>query len=741
MKTYYVKNLLLVAVMLIAFHSLGQHVNGLVVELVNHDTIPLPGVNVYWAGTHTGAVSDIDGKFEVTTVKDSHYLIFSFVGYTNDTIHYHADGRPLLHIMQQPLSLDEVEVVNRAKTNFVSRLSSVNATTITSGELQRAACCNLSESFETSASVDVSYSDAVTGARQIEMLGLAGIYTQMMGENIPNLRGLANGFGLLFIPGSWMESIQVSKGTSSVINGYESITGQINVEFKKPAESERFFFNLFQSQAGRSEGNFNFRLNPGKNLKTMLFGHISNNSIKHDGNKDGFLDDPLYTQYNLFNRWDFHYQRLEMQFGIKALNETRKGGQSGYTHSLLQSEQSLYGTQVTNTRYEAFLKTGYIFHKPATSLGFQQQLTHHELSSFYGIRSYDATQQSYYGNLLFQSFIKDTRHSYTTGLSMVYDRFSSNGEEVVNNLIEAVPGAFFQYTFSDGTRLNFIAGLRTDYHNLHGLFITPRLHARYNISEHSIVRVSAGKGFRSARVIAENLSALASGKPFHWMINGINAPLKMEEAWNFGVNISQYFTINNKELALNLDVYRTSFINQVVVDRHSSMYEILVYNLQGPSYSNSLQLEANYELVNGLDVTAAFRYNDVKVTYMDQLQERPLVNKYKGLLSFSYKPSVRWQYDLTGLLTGPASLPLWALVPDPDSGTPYSPAYVTLNAQITRNFRKLNLYIGGENLTNYTQKNPIIDHENPFSNTFDASMIWGPLMGAKVYAGLRYTIE
>jgi outer membrane receptor for ferrienterochelin and colicins len=736
----YILLLSMMIMLLTAQKAISQTVYGFVYETVDNDTVPLPGVNIFWEGTTKGTVSDEKGAFSLKTAKGAHHLIFSFVGYANDSLHYHADGKPLKHVMRQPLTLTEVEVSTRAKTNFVSRLSTVNAISITSGELQRAACCNLSESFETSASVDVSYSDAVTGAKQIEMLGLAGIYTQMMGENMPNLRGLANGFGLLFIPGSWMESIQVSKGTSSVLNGYESITGQINVEYKKPVDSERFFLNLFQSHTGRSEGNFNLRLDPGKNLKTMLLGHVSNNSVKHDGNNDGFLDDPRYTQLNFFNRWDYNAKNFEFQFGIKALGEKRKGGQMNFDHSLSQNQQSFYGIQVNNERYEAFLKTGFIFNRPATSLGIQQQITHHKLSSFYGLREFNATQQSYYANVLFQSFIGDTRHAYTTGFSLIYDQYDGKGEALHEIQEEIVPGAFFQYTYSDGTRLNLIAGMRMDHHNQHGFFFTPRLHARYNFSEHTIGRISAGKGYRTARVIAENLSALASSKVFNWNLAAAD-PLRMEEAWNYGVNISQYIHINNRELTLSFDLYRTSFINQVVIDRVSSSTEILVYNLDGKSYSNSLQVEANYELLTGLDVTAAFRYNDVKVSYMRELQERPLVNRYKGLLSFSYKPSARWQYDLTGLLTGPSRLPLWAVQPDPDSSEPLSPSFVTVNAQITRNFRKWSLYLGGENLTNYMQHHPIINPDNPFGNNFDASVIWGPLMGVKVYAGLRYTID
>ncbi len=731
-----------VAVFLMAALSgYGQHINGTIFEPTAGEPKPLPGVNIYWKGTQSGTVSDENGHFQINVSRQTHDLVFSFVGYENDTLHVHHGEGPVIHVMRQSLNLDEVEVVTTARTAFVSRLSTINATTITSGELTRAACCNLSESFETSASVDVSYTDAVTGAKQIELLGLAGIYTQMMSENVPNLRGLATTFGLTYIPGSWMESIQVSKGASSVLNGYESISGQINVEYKKPRLSERFFLNLYQSHAGRSEANFNASLHLTEKLSTMLLGHVSSQWASHDKNGDGFLSEPLFTQYNFFNRWDYDQQNFEFQFGIKALKEDRMGGQVAFDPELPRNLDNGYGIQINTERYEAFLKTGFIFNRPATSLGIQNQVIYHDLESFFGLKDFDARQFSYYGNLLFQSYINNTQHTYTTGVSMVYDRIESRGNVQSGMLEERVPGVFFQYTYSDGHHLNLIAGIRADHHNVHGLFYTPRLHARYNFNEQTILRISAGKGYRSANVIAENLSLMASSRPLVFDF-GATDKQKMEEAWNFGINLSRFINIANRELTLNIDLYRTEFLNQVVVDRFTNNSEIRVYNLDGKSYSNSMQVEANYELFPKLDVTAAFRLNDVKMTYESGLEEKPFVNKYKGLLSFSYKPGLgRWQYDLTGQFNGQTRLPSTVQGPENLDTETRSPAYTIVNAQVTRNFRKWNLYLGGENLTNFVQKDPIIAPHDPFGEQFDASMIWGPIMGMKIYAGLRYTID
>ncbi|NOU45518.1 MAG: TonB-dependent receptor [Bacteroidales bacterium] len=729
--------LLLIVPILFSSQLNAQAIRGTVFESGEPKPAPLPGVNIYWSGTQQGTVSDENGQFSLPASKDAHMLIFSFVGFLNDTLHVNGDEGRISHTMSKSIMLGEVEVSTRAKTSFVSRMSTVNSTTITSGELTKAACCNLSESFETSASVAVSYSDAITGAKQIEMLGLSGIYTQMMAENIPNLRGLATSFGLNYVPGSWMQSIQVSKGASSVINGYESISGQINVEYKKPKDSERFFLNLYQDQMGRSEINFNAKIPVNKSFKTMVLGHVSHNNSDHDGNHDSFMDDPVYTQYNLYNRWEFKHKRFEGQFGIKGMKENRDGGQLTFDKDKPRDTSNGYGVKLATDRYESFLKTGYIFSRPATSLGIQQQFVYHHLNSFFGLNDYTAEQYSYYGNALFQSFIGNTKHTYTTGISFIYDKFNEQLNDSLFSRIERVPGVFYQYTYSDGHKLNVIAGLRADHHSIFGLFFTPRVHLRYSFNESLILRLSAGKGARSTNVLAENTSLLASSRRIVYR----QVP-QLEDAWNYGINLSKHFEVQNRELTVNVDVYRTDFINQVVVDRDSDINRIIIYNLDGVSYSNSAQIEANYELIKGLDVTAAFRYNDVKMTFENSLLEKPLVNKYRALVNLSYKTNLnRWQFDFTSQFNGQTRLPSTLANPEKYQRKDYSPAYTILNAQITRYFKKWNVYLGSENMTNFKQHHPIVAAKEPFGQYFDSSMIWGPVTGIRIYAGLRFTIE
>ncbi|MDR0970664.1 MAG: TonB-dependent receptor [Lentimicrobiaceae bacterium] len=717
----------------------AQQLTGIVYERYEDREYPLPGVNVYWSGTQIGTVTDVNGRYTIEYPEDFHWIVFSFVGYANDTIHTPHHGNVMDHVMTSPtIELNEVEVVARAKSSYVSRLSTINATHIGDGELRRAACCNLAESFETNASVDVSYSDAVTGAKQIELLGLSGVYSQMMAENMPNLRGLASSFGLTYVPGTWMQAIQVSKGASSVVNGYESITGQINIDYKKPEESEKLFLNLFQSSMGRTEVNMNAKALINKDLQAMVLGHFSNNGQKHDENKDGFLDDPLYRQYNFFGRLNFNNGTFEGMFGIKGMKEDRQTGQKQFDPKK-RFEEGFYGVEINTERAETFLKTGYIFDRENTSLGIQQQFIYHDLQSYYGLTDYNAKQYSYYLNALFNSYIVNERHVYTAGFSYSYDEYNESLNDSTFNRFERVPGVFAEYTYKNDENLSVIAGMRVDHHSTHGWFATPRLHARYRFNETFILRGSIGKGYRSPNVLAENSTMLASSRAIVFQFNG---EAKMEEALNYGLNLTKTFDVNRRELTINLDFYRTDFQNQIVIDRDTDVHKILIYNLNGKSYSNSAQIEVNYEVLKGLDVTAAFRYNDVKMTINDALMEKPLVNKYKGLVTLSYlTPKYDWQFDFTTQFNGTSRIPSTATNPEAYRRSDKSPEYIVMNAQVSKKLGKFDVYVGGENLTGYTQKNPIIASDDPFGDYFDSSLVWGPLSGVKFYAGLRFTIE
>ncbi len=741
------KNSIFIALLLFSMLTSAQkiQINGKILGLSeNGESKPLPFANVFWLGTTQGTTTDSEGVFEFSVVKPpSNRLVINFVGFQNDTIK--IDKRKTqkyeVTLKSVDVKLETVEVKARQSGSYISQLKPLKTEVITTAGLQKLACCNLSESFENSATVDVGYTDAVSGAKQIQMLGLAGIYSQMMYENMPFLRGLSSPFGLSWVPGSWMQSIQISKGSASVVNGYESITGQINIEYKKPEHAdERFFLNLYGSNEERAEINVVASHKLSESVSTNLLAHGSSQQKLMDHNNDGFLDAPKSSQINIFNRWSIENgDRGHTQIGIGVLKEDRVGGQVLAQNNQFWLDSNQYKFEAKTERYQAFAKSGLRLDEDGcTSIGLQLSGTYHKVESYFGRKAYDASQKSFYSNLIFQSELGHNKmHKYNLGLSYQYDNY--NEELLADTMLrkESVPGAFAQYTF-DTEKFTAIAGIRSDFHNLHGTLLTPRLHLRYTPIAHLVFRASVGKGYRTPSLVAENLGYLASSRT--WVINN---PLGLEEAWNYGLNVTKTFKINEKrEAVLTVDFYRTSFVNQVVVDLNQDVHKVLFYNLDGTSYANSGQIDFTVELIDRLDVTLAARYNDVKVTMNNVLAQKPFVSKFKGLFTISYATKFnKWQFDLTNQYNGIMQLPDTQQNPEKYRRADKSEAYFLVHSQITRRFKHLDVYVGAENLGNYTQHHPIIGADDPYGYYFDSSMIWGPLTGRMFYAGLRYTLK
>ncbi|GAO31343.1 TonB-dependent receptor [Geofilum rubicundum] len=727
--------------------SAQSKVSGQVFEYQHNKKEPIIGANVYWAETSIGASTNEEGKFHLPWQDGPSKLVVSFVGYTPDTLLVSKPDQSLQINLLQDEQLDEVTVAARQAGTHISRLNPITSMEITSAELCKAACCSLAESFETNASVDVSYTDAATGAKQIQLLGLSGTYVQMLSENLPTSRGLGATYGLDFVPGPWMESIQVSKGSASVSNGYESLTGQINVEYKKPATSETLFVNGFTSSSGRFESNVNTGFDVGEKWKTALLAHASTDSRENDHNGDGFLDEPLTRRYIFMNRWESPItNHLTTQFGLKVLDEERTGGQATYNRSIDPMDQEAYGILIDSRNLEAFFKAGYTFPGDGDkSVAFISNYTFHDQASVYGHRFYDATQNYLAGNLILAShFGQPERHKYTTGLSYLYDDLREDLSGDLTNIMatdgsrtEHVTGAYFQYTYTLPDKLTVLTGLRGDYHNLYDFFITPRMHVRYTPNEHIVVRASAGKGYRTPNTLAENNAFLASSRHIF-----IDDQVDMEEGWNYGLNVTNYIHFGLRELTLNVEYYRTSFKNQLVIDLDQDAREVHFYNLTGASFSNVLQAEASMEVVRGLDIVAAWRLNDVQLTTNDVLQQKALQSKYRGLLNFSYAtPLPRWQFDFTTQFSGPGRIPSTEGNPVALQRPADFSAFQIYNTQITRYFKNWDFYAGIENIGDFTQHAPIIDAENPFGEHFDSSLIWGPMKGRKFYFGFRFSID
>lgn len=617
-------------------------------------------------------------------------------------------------------------------------------------ELLKAACCNLSESFETNATVDVSFSNAVTGTKQLKMLGLDQKYTSLTKELLPSIRGIASPYGLNLIPGRWIGGIQLTKGGSTVVNGYESITGQINTELLKTGEKPETSLNIFADINGRVETNITAtsQLNPHWSQSVLLHGNATLGKI--DSNKDGFLDQPTGNQINaayLLNYNDLDHSGLGSHFGISYVKDERFGGQTSFDQKIDRSQQNAYGVGINLSRFEIWNKTGYVFKdKPYQSIGWMNQFTTHQQDSFFGQRNYFGNQNTFYSNLIFESIIGNTNNKFKTGASFLYDNYDEDYLSQNYKRTETVPGLFFEYTLT-GLKYTLVAGVRSDFHNLAGTQFTPRINFKYDLSPKSILRLSAGRGFRTANIFAESQQYFASNRQIEILGNGGKIyDLKPEIAWNYGASLQQEFKLFNRKATLVADFFRTDFQDQVLADLDISPQKLVFYNLEGSSFANSFQTQLDFSPAKNLDLRLAYKYYDVQANFAGGKRQIPFMAKNRGFFNASYSTEKTdkgafWNFDSTLQLVGKQTLPNLNSNPLEYQLPAFSKNYATLNAQISRNFNeKIRLYLGGENLTGYSQHNPIIDAQNPFGNYFDAGMVYAPIMGANVYLGLDFTL-
>jgi outer membrane cobalamin receptor len=738
-------------------------------ETIKGKIHPVAGATI--KNLHSGErfITDSTGVFQFQSTVPAP-LIISYTELTPDTITItNTDFITLTLKNAESVNLKGITIISRKSPAYITLRNVRNTVTLGAAELSKAACCNLSESFETSPSVDVSYSDAVTGIKQIQLLGLSGIYTQLLTENVPELKGLPGSYGLTFIPGPWIESIQITKGVGSVVNGYESIAGQINVEEKKPDNAERLLVNSYVNSMGRVEGNINFLQRLNDKWSTALLTHADAAVRMHDGNHDGFVDMPGGQQFNIINRWKYmNNEGWVGQFAIKAMNDKRYAGQRGSHHSADVSGDH-YNVDMNTEQYTITGKLGYVFpqHKyKSIGLIFSGNIYNNE--SVYGINTYTGNQKNMYANLIYQSIIGTTAHKYRTGVSFSNENYreiytadhtghtdepgepghdhgepGTSGETFLYTRNEIIPGAFFEYTYTTPFNLSVIAGIRADHHNYFGWITTPRLNLKYDFTEKTNVRVSAGSGFRIANIFSENTAAFVSSRQYRIIdpAHNYGYGLDPEKAWTVGINFLHSFKLYDRNGIVSIDAYRTDFINQTVVDFDATPRELNFYNLEGKSYSNSIQVELNYELLTKVDMRLAYRWLDVKTDYQGDLLEKPLISKHRAFINLEYKISGKWKFDYTTQWYGRKRIPYTASNPEGLRLTDYSPAFIQITAQVTRKFgKKWEVYAGGENLTGYKQDNPILDAQHPFGKYFDGSLVWGPINGRMIYAGARFTL-
>ena len=745
------KNSIIIIFLVLPLFLFSQEtLTGMIMDKNNpKDNLGVFGANVYWLNTSIGATTNEKGWFTIPYKKSYKKLVVSYVGYKTDTLNI-SDLEPIHHFITLENELEEVTLKSKKKATQRSFIQTKNVFTVNSAELLKAACCNLAESFETNPSIDVNFSDALTGTRQIQMLGLKSPYLLITQENIPSIRGAGQVFGLTFTPGTWVESIQITKGAGSVINGYESISGQINAELVKPLTDNRIFLNAYGSLGGRYELNSHLNHKISDKWQTGIYIHGNYRNTKFDRNKDGFLDNPLISQVNVMNRWQY----LDAEKGwvsfinVRFMDDSKQTGQNNFDPLIDKGRSEVWGGEIDTKRFDSSLKLGYVFPQlPFQSFGFQFSYSNHDQDSYFGLKTYDINHQSVYSNLLFNSIIGDTRSKFTTGLNFTYDIYDEFVNSINFSRKEKSFGGFFEYAYDNSDNFSFTSGVRIDTHNLLGTYITPRLHIRYVPWEKGVLRASIGQGRKSGNVFAENQQLFASTRQIDIQSSGGKIyGLDPEVAWNYGLSYLQGFNLFNRKGDITFDYYRTHFQNQVVVDWENPQ-RISFYNLDGESYANSFQTEVNYYVDDFTSLRLAYKFYDIETDYFSGKLSKPLTPNHRLFANISYETKKiddikQWKFDLTYNFIGEQRLPDTSTNPVEYQLGEYSNSYSLLNTQITKVFtEKFEMYFGVENLTDLKQKNPILASDDPFGDSFDSTIIYAPIFGRMLYSGLRFKIN
>lgn len=731
------KKILFFLVVLWGFHVHSQ-VQGVVFGIHNGMKMPLKQARITLRNAQTTVYSDENGRFELVLPKElPDWMVVTAAGYDPDSVQVTKEDRfaGFEIILFEIETLDEVIISFKRDSKTFSRLKPLQVEELGEGELKKAACCNLSESFETNATVDVNFTDAVSGAKKIQLLGLDGVYTQLQMENIPFLTGIESSFGLNMIPGTWVESIQITKGTGSVVNGYESMAGLINVEFRKPRTAQRLFVNGYGSAFGRGELNVHGGQIINDKWSTATFLHGSVLQTEWDMNRDGFRDVPLNRSASVMNRWEYTGKKFESRFGVNAYYDDRKGGQ-------LYGTPNGYVANTQNKHVDVFAKTGFVFpDKIGHSFGIIYQLKYHETNGLYGLRDFGGRELRGYVNAIYDGIIGSTAHKYKVGASFVAQDLNQHVDSVNLNRRVLTPGAFAEYTYT-GIRWVLVAGARVDYQTAFGtqqakVQFSPRVHAKYALDERTDLRLTVGKAYRLPTVVMDYVSLMATSRK--WVLP---KEVQQEEAWNLGASVVRSFQIWNRAASFSVDFYQARFLNQLVADRERSTDSIFFSFERNTGFSNTLQTEFSFMPAKAWTIRLAYKYLDVKARYNGEIRQQVMIPHHRTLVNVAYASrNKKWEVDATFSMYSPVRLPDARLADGTILVNEQSQWVPVGLAQITRHFKKWDFYVGGENLFNFKQSNPIISASDPFSQTFDATRVWANIMGTMVYAGFRYEIK
>jgi outer membrane receptor for ferrienterochelin and colicins len=739
----------LITILLLSSQFIFSQAQKLKGKVFDENNQPVVSANVFWKNQSDGVVSNNTGEFEIDCKDTKDTLVVAFLGYKSLEIPYfpkvensNTIDLGILKLKIDNTLLNEATITEKKSSIELSTLKAQNIESLSSRELTKAACCNLSESFETSAVVDASISDAVTGVKEITFLGLRSQYAPFLIENRPAYSGVGNAFAMEFIPGTWVDGIALTKGSSGVQNGMSNIAGLINVDLQKPMdETPSLFVNLFANVYGRKEFNVHVKAPSMGKVKSIFLLHADDWRSTRDHNNDGFFDMPHKTQYNGMYRAFYDDENICAQFSVQHIRDERLGGQ-------LFSIENPYRFGLNIIRTDVFSKVGLktIAGKKYRTAGIIAAYSDHNGEGGFGKNPYMGNQKSFYFNALFNDIFGNTDHKYALGVSFQNDVISESLLQPANPLIfsrtDRLPGAFFEYTYSHFSLKkkmeNFVlvAGIRSDFHNIWGLQINPRIYGKYNFSENSIVRASVGRGSRLPIWLSDQFGLLATNR----IVNV--QPLTPEIAWNMGGNFTKKIKLGKLNSTLSIDVYRTIFEKMVVADPNQGRTNLEINLVNGPIINDAILVSYELGFWKGFSTRMSWKYTKVPQPLNGILVQRPLVPLQRGLITLDYSsPNQKWKLNQNIQITGIQSLPDVGPVQDLNHVSGKTPRFATWNAQATRSFKNIDFYLGVENILDFVQHHPIIFPNIPNSPYFDATQIYAPVMGRVVYGGLRYTLQ
>jgi outer membrane receptor for ferrienterochelin and colicins len=725
---------------------------------------PAPFVNIYLKDTQLGTSTDDTGTYSIQNLKSGTYILMATsIGFRpyRTTLKL-GEGEQLEHSFSLETateSLDETVVTGTLKP--VNRLESPVPVEVYSPVfLKKNPTPSIFEALQNINGVRPQINCNVCNTGDIHINGLEGPYTLVLIDGMPIVSGLGTVYGLSGIPNSLIEQIEIIKGPASTLYGSEAVGGLINIITKNSLSAPEFFADGFVTGWGEYNMDVGARATLGKRVDLLLGVNYFNYEEPIDNNGDNFTDVTLQQRVSLFQKWDFRrdYSRIFTLPG-RFFYEDRWGGEMQWTPEFRGGDE-VYGESIYTRRWEILGKYQLpLEEKMLLSFSYND---HHQ-NSVYGILPFLADQRIGFGQLTWDKTLES--HDLLLGTSVRYNYYDDNTAATATPEANApdevwIPSFFVQDEIGLSDSHAMLLGVRYDYDQRHGSIFTPRVAYKYKLSDHDILRLNAGTGFRVVNLFTEEHAALTGARDVV-----VTESLKPERSMNVNLNyLKKIYADNGVFVGIDASAFYTYFTNSIIPDYDTDPNLIIYDNLKGKSVSRGLSANVDMSFPSGLKVLVGATFQDVSNTENGITRRQILTENFMGTWNISYEfRSAHMSVDYTGNLFGPMRLPLLGEL---DPRREFSPVWSIQNIQFTyKGLKNFEVYGGIKNLLNWTpnkgnpfiiaragdpfdknvvfdgQGNAVATEENPYALTFDPSYVYGPNQGIRGFFGLRYRLD